>query len=65
MIDAKKALSEMLQMENVFPSPMVMKIFLANVMKLVVFLRVSFSRIYFTVLPFRIMNVVIYTHSIK
>ena len=44
VIDAKRGLSEMLQTENVLPSPMAMKIFLVNVMKPAVFLQVSFSR---------------------
>ena len=40
MIGAKKALSEMLQTENVLPSPMGMKIFLVIVIKPVAFLQV-------------------------
>ena len=41
VIGAKKALSEMLQTENVLPSPMGMKIFLVIVIKPVAFLQVS------------------------
>ena len=46
VIGAKKALSEMLQTENVLLSPMVMKIFLVIVIKPVAFLQVSLLLFY-------------------
>ena len=54
MIGAKKALSEMLQTENVLLSPMVMKIFHVNVIKPVVFLQVSYVYIMIHVYRFEL-----------
>ena len=54
VIGAKKALSEMLQTENVLLSPMVMKIFHVNVIKPVVFLQVSYVYIMIHVYRFEL-----------